>query len=193
MDAPIRLIKNFIKEPDLSSMVEYIDLLEATRVDDFLVSQNGKRLALQFGDDMFHPTSHKDLAIASDKNDLIKGYFTRIVDATKEAFEVETDLYVCSFWLAKQYQGAIIEAHEDTDGGHNTHFRYSGIVYLNTMNSGGDLVFGEYDYSYTPEAGDLLIFPSQGTGFHEVKEIFETRYSLPFWMTDVESMALGRD
>lgn len=191
MDAPIKVVKNFIEEPDLSSMVEYIDLLEGTNHEDFLVSQNGKRLALQFGKDKFHPTSHHNLEIASEKDELIKGYFTKIVDATKRAFEVETDLYVCSFWLAKQYPGAIIESHEDTDGGHNTHFRYSGILYLNTMKHGGDLVFSGYDYSYRPEAGDLLMFPSQDTGFHEVKEIFETRYSLPFWMTDDSSMSLN--
>lgn len=170
-------------------MVEYIDFLEETRIEDFLRDEKGVRLALQFGRDNFHQESRGELDL--DKRDKVQGYFKRVTDFVKESFGVEEDLYVCSFWLAKQYPGAVIEIHEDTDDGANTHFRYSGIIYLNTMGDGGDLSFVDFDYLYKPAAGDLVTFPSQETGHHGVAEINEVRYSLLFWMTDQEHLAIG--
>lgn len=191
MDAPIKVIKNFISESEIQKMVEYIDLLEGSVGDEFVKWQDGKRVALQFGEDHYHEgTSHESLELLGDHEELFRDYFSRVVAATKNAFDVAEDLYMTSFWVAKQYPHSIVDSHEDTDNGHNTHFRYSGVLYLNTMTSGGALSFEKYDYSHSPDAGDLVLFPSQGTGNHEVKGIVQERYSLAFWLTDVETMEI---
>jgi hypothetical protein len=191
MDAPIKVIKNFLQDSELQEMMEYIDLLEETIGDKFSKWQDNKRLALQFGKDLHHKeTSSTDLSLLSSRKEIIQDYFSRIVVATKKLFDVSEDLYVSSFWVAKQYPGATVIKHEDTDDGDNTHFRYSGVLYLNTMEEGGELYFSDYNYSHKPDAGDLVVFPSQGSGEHEVAKIVQKRYSLAFWMTDLESMRI---
>jgi hypothetical protein len=195
MDAPIKVIKNFIREPEISAMIDYIDYLEKTELDKFVSYQSGKRIALEFGvdEDPDHSlASFPDLSLLGENRDSINSYFGKVIEEVKAAFEVDKKLYTCAFWFAKQYPGAIVDFHKDTgDGGdwYNGHFKYSAITYLNTMTTGGKLTFKDFGYDYTPEAGDLIIFPSYGL-VHGVEEIFETRYSLPMWITDSESMAL---
>jgi hypothetical protein len=187
----IKIVKNFIPKNELQSMIDYVDFLEKTEINKFAIYQNGRRLALQFGKDLYHEhMSYPSLEMLSQKENQIREYFNQVVDKTKKIFDVNNDLYVCSFWLAKQYPGATIPAHEDTDGGINTHFTHSAILYLNELSYGGELLFLETGYSYKPEAGDLVIFPTSGTGFHTVLEIPETRYSLPFWITADPSFML---
>jgi hypothetical protein len=190
MNAPIKVIKNFIQEPEIGLMIEYIDHLEKTHIEKFSVYQDGKRLSLQFGVDPFPYNKSNDLSLLEDKKELITSYFKRVVDTTKKEFDLVQDIYVCFFWLAKQYRGAWHDKHEDTDSGYNPHIKYSGLIYLNTMTRGGELYLEDFGYTYKPEAGDLVLFPSHGT-YHQVHEILETRYSLPIWMTDLESMALS--
>jgi len=192
MDAPIKVIKNFIQEPEIEMMIDYINHLEKTELDKFAVYQDGKRLALQFGKDKCHEhTSHHTLAIVDEKRELIYGYFSRAIAEVSKAFEDTGDLYVCSFWAAKHYPGSTVPRHEDTDNGLNMHFKYSAVIYLNTLSDSGELSFVETDYSYSPSAGDLVMFLSQGSGTHAVSKITEHRYTLPLWITDVESMALS--
>ena len=193
MDAPIKVATDFVTEAELKSLMGYIDLLEETLGDKFVSWQEGRRIALQFGEDLYHSgTSYPTLEMLGDKAEMMYDYFDKIVVCTKELFDVPEDLYMSSFWVSKQYPDAIVDSHEDTDGGFNTHFRYSGVLYLNKMNQGGKLHFHKYNYSHAPEGGDLVLFPSQGTGNHEVTEITQERYSLVFWMTDIESMGIPR-
>jgi len=196
MDAPIKVIKNFIKEPEIGAIIDYIDYLEETELDKFVSYQAGKRIALEFGvdEDPDHTlASFSDLSLLGDNRDNTISYFKGVVEAVKKTFNEEKKLYVCAFWFAKQYPGAIVDFHKDTGDGcdwYNGHFKYSSITYLNTMTTGGKLTFKDFGYDYTPEAGDLVMFPSYGL-VHGVEEIFETRYSLPMWITDIESMTLS--
>jgi hypothetical protein len=196
MDAPIKVIKNFIQEPEIGMMIDYVDYLERTELDKFVSYQAGKRIALEFGvdEDPDHTaSSFSDLSLLGENRASINSYFEKVIGAVKSTFEVDKELYTCAFWFAKQYPGAVVDFHKDTgDGGdwYNGHFKYSAIAYLNTMTTGGKLTFKDFGYDYTPEAGDLIIFPSYGL-VHGVEEIFETRYSLPMWITDTESMALS--
>jgi hypothetical protein len=192
MDVPIKVVKNFINKEEIYELTNYIDFLEQNELESFAIYQDGKRLALQFGKDECHgDTSMLNLNILKENKDLISLYMSKVIEETKHQFNVKSPLYVCSFWLAKQYSGASIPSHEDTDSGYNMHFKYSGIVYLNTMVEGGALHFLDLGYTHSPEAGDLVLFPSQGTGNHEVLDILETRYSFPIWMTDTLDMAIS--
>jgi hypothetical protein len=193
VDAPIKVIKEFISTKEICEIIEYIDMLESTMGDKFIKWQDGRRLALQFGVDYVHEkSSHPDLEFLGDGNGEMQNYFSKVIKTVKTVFDVPEDLHMSSFWFAKQYPGAIVNAHEDTDSGYNMHYKYSGVLYLNTMTDGGELFFAQYDHYHKPEAGDLVLFPSQGTGMHSVDRISETRYSLVFWMTDIESMGIKK-
>ena len=193
MDAPIKVIKHFISKEEIQAMIAYIDLLERTKKDKFVIWEIGRRLALQFGVDYTHEkSSHPDLELLGDGKEWIKDYFSRVIETIKTIFDVPDELYMSSFWFAKQYSGAVVAPHEDTDSGYNMHYKYSGVLYLNTMTDGGELFFDQYDHYHRPEAGDLVLFPSQGTGMHRVDRISETRYSLVFWITDIESKGIPK-
>jgi hypothetical protein len=182
---PIKVVENFLTKDEIQSMIDHINDVEENQPGEFNVYQDGKRLALKFGENLYHKEkSRRTLDLLGEKRDQVENYFHRLVDATKQSFGYNDDLYVCSFWLAKQYAGAEVEEHEDTDGLVNLHFRYSAVLYLNELDHGGELAFLAFNYSYKPKAGDLVIFPTYGTGMHAVFEIPETRYSLPFWMTN---------
>jgi hypothetical protein len=191
MDAPIKVVKDFITEEECLSMVEYIDFLEGSINEKFDKWQDGRRIALQFGADSSHGRrSYLTFDLIADKKDLIQEYFLRIINETKSSFNESDNLYLCSLWLAKQYEGAKVPYHDDTDSENNMHFKYSAILYFNETSRGGELKFKDYNYSYKPAPGDLVIFPTQGTGHHGVEEIFETRYSMPLWLTDQKIMKL---
>jgi hypothetical protein len=182
----IKVIKNFVDAHAASKFIDSIDLLEQTVLEEFSSYQDGKRLALQFGIDVnqLH-NSHLDLTLLDDMEPMFREYLEQAVQATKDSFEVDpaAELFVCSLWLAKQYPGAIVPIHEDTDSGYNTYFEYSAVLYLNTLDDSGDLEFPDLGYSYRPAAGDLVIFPSKSTGMHRVSKILEDRYSMPLWLT----------
>jgi hypothetical protein len=180
----VRVIKNFIDAHAVKKFVEYIDVLEQTMPDEFSSYEDGKRMMLQFGRDLCYPQSRLDLTLLADMEGTIREYFDQAIQATKDSFEVDpaADLFVCSFWLAKQYPGASVPAHDDVEE-LNTQFDYSAVLYLNTLADSGDLEFADLGYKYRPAAGDLVIFPSKSTGTHGVSKILEDRYSMPLWMT----------
>lgn len=170
---------------------DYNDYLLENNYDSFIKFYEGKRPVLSFGKDLFHKhKSHETLEIVKDKEEEIRALFLKVVNKIKDLFNDSDDLYVCSFWMAKQAPGAQVEVHEDTDGGVNTQFKYSCIVYLNTLSSGGELIFTDLNYTHKPIAGDLVIFESQTTGKHMVPEIPEDRYTMPMWITSDKSFAI---
>jgi len=189
----VRIIKNFLDAQAVAKFIEYTDLLEQHMPEEFSTYQDGKRLALQFGNDLYHGHSSRlDLTLLGDMESDVREYFKLAIQATKDSFDVDpaAELFVCSFWIAKQYPGATVEEHEDTDDGHNPHFEYSAVLYLNTLEGSGDLEFTELGYKCSPAAGDLVIFPSKSTGMHRVSKILEDRYSMPLWLTFDRSFEL---
>jgi hypothetical protein len=194
MDVPIKVIKDFIPQSDIDYIINTIDTLEKNNFDSFATDESGLRLALQIGNDSYHPESHRslgaDFSLFPENGKLYKNYFKKVIDSVKSTFTVEEDLHMCSFWLGKQYPGATVPIHDDTDSGFSPQNKYSGIIYLNSMENGGDLSFVKFNYSYKPEAGSLVIFPSREGGLHGVSRIDEIRYSLLFWMTFDKSRSL---
>jgi hypothetical protein len=187
----IKVINSFISEEDIEIFKSYNDYLLDSRPEIFFIGNNGKRPVLQFEktrDDQ-HPLLDLDSTIPEVK-DLVRSYFSKVIETVKSIYQDSRDLYVCGFWLAKQLPGANVQMHDDTDEGRNTHFAYSAVLYLNTLSNTGDLIFIDLGYSIKPSAGDLVVFPSQGTGNHEVKEIDQHRYTMPLWLTTDKSYAL---
>jgi hypothetical protein len=182
----IKVIKNFVDAQAASKLINSINLLEQTMPEEFSSYQDGKRLALQFGIDVHQlHNSHSGLTLLGEMEPLFREYCNQAVKATKDSFEVDpaAELFVCSLWLAKQYPGAVIPIHEDTESGHNDYFEYSAVLYLNALEDSGDLEFPDLGYTCRPAAGDLVIFPSKSTGMHRVSKILEDRYSMPLWLT----------
>jgi hypothetical protein len=180
----IKYVPNFIDKEKIDFFIDYINFLEESIPEKFGYYQSGKRIALQFGEDLYNDVyTHLSLDLVKDKQQEIRDVFKKIVDRITTLYSEEDDLHVCSFWFAKQYPGAIIPEHDDTDDGSNSHFEYSVVLYLNTIKDGGILEFPQLKYSHNPTAGDLIIFPTKTTGEHLVSKIGEDRYSLVFWVT----------
>lgn len=191
---PIRVISNFLSPVECAGWVNYINQLEKSEADQFTVyeSETGRRLALQFGEKSYEENQARpDFDLMSDDKKLATGLiFSRIIEETRSAFTDSSELYPCVFWLAKQYPGSKVDLHEDTDGGADAHINYSSLVYLNTQQAGGELIFPRHNFTYRPQAGDLVVFDTQLAGEHSVLEIYEERYSLPVWLTRDPSFKL---
>jgi len=192
----IKVISDFVSSKEAASIANYIDLLESTRPEACNLYQNGKRVSIQFGFDLNYGLDPEyrfflDLELLSDleQQSLIVNLCNDVSNKTKELFNVEHDLFVSAFWLAKQYPGATIPPHNDTDNGENSHYIYSAIVYLNQPESSSELSFLDLGHSVRPALGDLVVFPTQTTGSHTVPEINEDRYSLVLWMTANRELA----
>jgi hypothetical protein len=191
MSNPIRVIPNFLSPVECAAWIRLINELEQTVREKFVTSPDARRIALQFGLDYCEENSSDvSLAALADEEFAARQIFSRIIEETGSTFSDMNELFVCAFWLAKQYPGAQVGFHEDTDNGANPHMEYSAVIYLNTQVSGGELKFPKYGYTYTPRAGDVVIFPSKEAGLHGVTRIDEERYSLPLWMTYDETFKL---
>jgi hypothetical protein len=60
------------------------------------------------------------------------------------------------------------------------------IIYINDDYFGGEIYFPDYDISYKPSAGDLIMFPDNQDYVHGVKEIGGSqRYTIPRWFTRI--------
>lgn len=188
-ELPVRVVPNFLSIVECAAWIDYINELERSRPQDFTKyeSSDGYRIALQFGEQI---AGRRTLDDIPEKELEIRNIFSRIVKETGSAFSDINELFVSTFWLAKQYPGSVIHFHEDTDGGADSHIVYSSLVYLNSQADGGELRFPRFGYTYTPRAGDLVVFDTQQAGMHGVMKIFEERYSLPVWMTRDPSLKL---
>ena len=180
----IKIIKNFIDKEDIVKFISYINL----NIDKFKIdprSTGGNRYSYKFGKDAVHSESRHSLEELNDIADLVNKYTKKSCLAAQENFNDKNEVFLSSFWLAKQCSGASVTYHKDTDEDNNLQFKYSAVIYLNTMLDGqGKLDFPALNFKYSPEEGDLVLFPSQGNQFwHGVDLISEERYSIAIWMT----------
>jgi hypothetical protein len=187
----IKIIKNFIDKDDADKVIKHIDSnLEKFYLDER--SLNGNRYSYRFGKDNVHPDSRPYLDELSDIKDIVEKYNKKILLTTQKEFNDYRDLFLSSFWLAKQEAGADLTYHKDVDDGYNMQYVYSAVLYLNTIASEGSLKFPVLRYEYMPQAYDLIIFPADGIEFyHGVDRVGEDRYSVPMWMTHDKNFELG--
>ena len=177
----IRTIKNVITPDDAKLIIDYID----KNLRFFNPTPGLKRFTKMFGKDVAHQHMSKVVVEGLDDiTDLIKDTVDNVKKTLAYQFSDTDDILLTSLWFAKQRPGGDIKGHLDIDGGLNTHFVYSAVLYLNTIQDGGELDFPMLNVSIKPELGDLVVFPSSGEDmFHEVKRIGEDRYTLPMWFT----------
>jgi hypothetical protein len=184
----IKVVSDFLSLDEIKEFVQIINKLEKEKPGHFSNWQNGKRLAMAFGNAEvdIYTTIYAQSTLESLGPEIrakLYDLFSRIINKIAELYQTQKDMHMCSFWFAKQYPGATIPIHSDLDGENNSHFEYSVVLYLSTLKSGGVLCFPDLEYSYAPKAGDLVLFPTSGTGEHYVEEIPEERHSLVFWTT----------
>tara|TARA_R110001606_G_scaffold284627_3_gene432885 strand:- start:244 stop:858 length:615 start_codon:yes stop_codon:yes gene_type:complete len=180
----IILSENFVNSEDSKRLIEWIDN-NINKFQQYYFQYNPKRHALRFGkDQVFWDSSPHEIAGIDEIEDLARKYVGAITQALKYIYK-RPELYVNSFWLAKQESGAMVKPHHDSHSEMNPQFTHSVICYLNANEVGGDLEFPELGINIKPPANSMVSFVSQGEDLlHEVKEINEDRYTMLFWITD---------
>lgn len=178
---PVRVLKNSINNEDAEFIINYINKNQ----DSFITGSKRLRFQKMFGDDKFHKEQSAKIITGIDEiQNKIETIINLSVKSISDEFKDNQQLYLSSFWLAKQLPGAQVRGHLDTDSGFNDHYEYSAILYLNTPNNSGPLEFPYLSLEIMPMSGDLVIFKSaENTSFHEVKFINEDRYSVLLWFT----------
>jgi hypothetical protein len=69
-----------------------------------------------------------------------------------------------------------------TDYGYGSHRVISALVYLNTVDDGGETYFDKFDLAIKPVAGRLLIFPSNYLFSHEARATVDSvKVSAAYW------------
>ena len=84
----------------------------------------------------------------------------------KDLYELRLDLMPIRKWTPGSYMGP----HCDTYDG-NMDLAFSMILYLNDDYEGGEISFPNHGVSMKPDAGSLVIFPSQEPYLHQVHHI----------------------
>ena len=186
----IFIIHDSINQEDIDKIIKFTN----DNIEHFEEMVEKPRWTYKFGKDMAFDESYKDLdKLGEIKDMVVNTYWPKVLQLIKDKCQDNSKLYMASFWLAKQSNGSYIELHDDTDGQRNVHFKWSGSLYLNTMEKGGTLEFPNIPYSYSPIAGDLVLFPTQAeaTATHEVIKVYEDRYTCMFWITEDINFALN--
>lgn len=187
MKRPFR-IKNFMSKEDTSSFIQYMDenYLSWTNSQELIYTRRFGRNNLEF------KQSEKDLKMENMdhmESDLIKSlmfkYAGKFEEEVRSIYNDSSDLYISEFWLCKRLKGASQGLHSDIDNGNNNHIKYSGIIYLNSLFIGGEIFFPSISYTYTPKAGEVIVFESRDKDFdHGVYPSPHERYSMPIWLSD---------
>ena len=182
------VVKDFISPADADQFIKYMDENQNW----FQETGDGTIFNMYTGRDNHHQfeTEFDDPKYDSIR-DLIIKYGKKVEHAVKDNFSVDYNLYLTQFWMTKRFPGTFGKIHGDTDGGKNNQIKYSGIIYLNTLQIGGELMFPFINYTYSPKKGDVVLFESGDQDFrHGVYPCQENRYVLPVWLTDDEEYRL---
>jgi hypothetical protein len=178
MKEKVVIVPDFLSEDVMNNIIKFID----SNLDKFAMPQELRHVLMIGHQNGYVDGSHSSLNVLGEIKDIITNeYFTKLKQLAIDIFGDDGDSEISNLWISKQLPGSVLLYHHDDDNGYNSHFKYSCIMYLNTVDS-GDLEFPELGFSYRPKAGDLVIFPSLGENMgHEIKEINHMRYSMPTW------------
>jgi hypothetical protein len=177
----IQVINNFITEDEASRIIDFIE----NNIEVFESTQNNKRYALKYGKDFLFQNSFEDFSKYNHLNHYFKDkIFPKVVQQINN-FYGDSNIAVSNLWFSKHNPGSKLVLHEDVDKGINPQFKYSGIIYLNSLEGTGVLKFPFANFEYSPKVGDFVFFPSAGKTFaHKIDEINKTRYAIPMWVSE---------
>ncbi len=174
----IKISNKYMDKSEAEILINYID----SNLNKFQSFQDNKYHILTFGKDNHHLSS-TNFNIQENRELIIK-YFKKTINEIKIKFNDNSDLYISSFWLAKQEDGSNLGLHNDDDQGKNTHFAYSAGIYLNDIFKDGELWFPRLSFTYQPKCGDLVCWPSLGVNNdHAIQKISSDRYAMLMWLT----------
>lgn len=172
------IIKNFLTQEECNKIITFIESNEK------MSDPNLKRILMRFGIDIMNGTGDT-LDSLGEIGLYIKNLANKAGDIAKTLHNESKDIYLSTLWLSKQVSGASIIRHMDTDGGKGKHYIYSGVIYLNSQAVGGEIVFPKINFSYKPEAGDIVLFDCRDKmSLHGVNKTTQNRYAIPIWFTD---------
>lgn len=177
----IKIFEEFISQEESNLLISYIN----NNLSIFQQSQENKYFTLMFGkDNYFSEISNRFLYMEENIKKISIKYFNKTINQIQHAFNDFSQMYVSSFWLAKQTSGAYLGIHSDNDNGNNLHFNYSAGLYLNDIENEGELWFPKLQYKYKPKCGDLVCWPSQSLDHdHGIQKIISDRYTMLMWLT----------
>ena len=186
------VIKNFVTPEDCSSFINHIESNHTTYYNEW---QGDRVFTKRYGIDAHYEDSTTDLSSLDDIRPMLSKYISKTLQACHENYSDENDLYLNVLWLVKKNPSPLEpgqNVHGDWDGGMNSHFKYSALIYFNDMDNNGQIFFPNIDFEHCPSAGDLVIFESGKPEFHHgVKPILQKRYSMPMWITELPQMNLA--
>jgi hypothetical protein len=172
------IIKNFISQKDCDSIISFIESNEE------MSNPANKRTLMRFGIDIMNGST-QPISSIGEFGLYIKGFADKAGEIAKTLHNESKDIYLSTLWLSKQVADTSIIRHMDTDGGKGKHYIYSGVIYLNSQDHGGEIVFPKIGFSYKPEAGDLVVFDCRDkNSLHGVNKTTQNRYAIPIWFTD---------
>lgn len=174
------ILNNFMSDDECDNLINFID----SNLDTFYTGKYKLTHRLLYGIDKYHNNSNPNLEKIDSIEHIVRKYFDKTIKYIKEVMNETDDIYVSSFWLAKQIEGGFLDRHSDTDMNKNMQFDYSCGIYLNDVNIDGTLDFPKLGYSYKPSKGDMVYWPSKDPLYeHEVVKITDTRYTMLMWLT----------
>jgi Rps23 Pro-64 3,4-dihydroxylase Tpa1-like proline 4-hydroxylase len=189
----IKTVKNFLSAEDAGKIINYIDRNVSDSVPwmsdgsspNFVYLEN-RFYKRRFGqdDEMRSYRPEKSITRLEDIEDMTKDIVHRAKQSIKDLYKDENTQYLTSLWLAKHLKGDFLRLHSDVGDDYQQHFSYSSILYLNTVDDGGELFFPTIEVSIKPSVGDLVIFPSHNVDMvHQIKITNQERYTIPMWFT----------
>lgn len=176
----ITIVNEFMSDNESDQIIKFID----DNLDMFYTGKYKLTHRLLYGIDLYHGNSNPKLEKIDAIEDIVLEYFNKVIEYIKDVKNESDDLYISSFWLARQIEGGFLDLHSDTDVDQNVQFEYSCGIYLNDVNVDGTLDFPKLNYSYKPRKGDMVYWPSKDPLYdHEVSKVTDTRYTMLVWLT----------
>lgn len=129
----------------------------------------------------FHIGDNRSNEVINEIDSLIFNGITNQIQQYSEIFKTGV-LEDEGYSLLKYENGTHYKMHHDCGGTHRDRV-VSIVVYLNDDYVGGELTFPLFNKTYKPNAGDIVIFPSNYTFAHIAQPVTSgTKYAIVSWM-----------
>ena len=183
----IKVYEDFISPEELKI---FMDIFKTDEDKFVLYGSSFSMYILGFGQDNFDSSPFFDSpntisGVLPDYAEVLKNYHKRVEKVAKA--DSGDDSFWSVSWLVKTVEGGL---HPHGDNVPESIYRYDHtcILYLNECESGGEIFFPEYDYSFSPKPGALISFPADYD--HGVVPTPTDRYAVPSWFTKDKKYAL---